>query len=45
MNPWDLLTWVSATFLAGSATVIFVFFAKDIRRILRGGRAEHPEDP
>lgn len=34
MNPWDLLTWVSAFALAASGIVIFAFFLRDVRGIL-----------
>ena len=44
MNPWDLLTWVAAALLAGSAIVIFVFFAKDAREIFQGQRTDRDED-
>lgn len=44
MNPWDLLTWICAVLLAGSACVIFAFFAKDAREIFQGKRTDGDED-
>ena len=35
MNGWDLLTWVAAGLLAGSAVTIFAFFARDARKIFQ----------
>ena len=40
MNGWDLFTWVSATALGVSATLIFGFFLKDARSILRRERRD-----
>ncbi len=34
MNPWDVVTWAAAFALAGSGTVIFGFFLRDVRGIL-----------
>lgn len=44
MNPWDLLTWVAAALLAGSALTIFAFFARDAREIFRGEQTDRDEE-
>ena len=31
MNPWDLLTWISAVALGVSGILIFVYFLRDAR--------------
>jgi hypothetical protein len=41
VNGWDLLTWLAAASLAGSASVIFVFFLRDAGDILR---LQHDDD-
>lgn len=43
MNPWDVVTWLSAVALAASALVIFVFFLRDARSIL-DREMHHPDD-
>lgn len=43
MNPWDVVTWVSAFALAGSALWIFVLFTRDARSIF--DREMHDQDP
>ncbi len=43
MNGWDLLTWVMALLLAGSAIVMFAYFLRDARVILNRDRQE-PDD-
>ena len=35
MNGWDLFTWICALVLAGSALIIFVYFLRDARTILK----------
>ena len=35
MNGWDLITWIAAVLLAGSAVTIFVFFMRDAREIFK----------
>ena len=44
MNPWDLFTWIAAAVLAGSAIIIFAFFARDARKIFQGERTDRDED-
>jgi len=44
MNPWDFVTWLSAVLLAGSAAVIFGFFARDARSILNREMHGHDDD-
>ena len=40
MNGWDVFTWITCAALAGSAVVIFAFFLRDARSILRGQRRD-----
>ena len=40
MNGWDVFTWICALVLAGSALVIFGYFLRDARGILRRERAK-----
>ncbi len=35
MNGWDLFTWICALVLAGSAVIIFAYFLRDARTILK----------
>jgi hypothetical protein len=42
MNPWDVFTWVCAVALAVGATLIFAFFLRDARGILK--RDFHHDD-
>lgn len=42
MNPWDLVTWLSAAGLAVGTVVIFVLFLRDAREIL--GRERGDDD-
>lgn len=44
MNPWDLVTWLSAVLLATCAAVIFGFFARDARSILNREMHGHDEE-
>ncbi len=41
MNPWDLLTWISAIVPGISGILIFAFFLRDARQILE---KEHSAD-
>jgi hypothetical protein len=43
VNGWDLLTWLAAASLAGSAIVIFVFFLRDAGAILNQRHDDHDE--
>ncbi len=43
MNPWDVFTWVCSVALAGSGVLIFGFFLRDVRGILRR-ELHQPED-
>ena len=43
MNPWDLLTWVSAVVLTISAILIFVFFVRDALEFIRKERQRESE--
>jgi hypothetical protein len=43
MNPWDLLTWVSAVVLTISAIVIFVYFVRDALEYIRKERQRDSE--
>ena len=38
MNPWDLLTWISAAALVVSAIVIFAYFVSDAREYIENER-------
>ncbi|MCH7708993.1 MAG: hypothetical protein IH884_10925 [Myxococcales bacterium] len=44
MNPWDIVTWISAIALAVSALVIFGFFLRDARGILERDLHHSDED-
>ena len=44
MNGWDLVTYVAVAFLVLGSAVVFCFFLKDARRILRE-MDENPEPP
>ena len=43
MNPWDLLTWVSAVALVVSAILIFIFFLRDAREYIENERKRNAE--
>ena len=43
MNPWDLLTWISAVVLVVSAIFIFVYFVRDARQYLRDEQQRNSE--
>ena len=43
MNGWDVFTWIASVVLAGSAVLIFGFFARDAGSILKRERRK-PED-
>jgi len=43
MNGWDVLTWLSAAALAGSAIAIFVLFLRDAGKILHRQHDDHDE--
>ncbi len=42
MNPWDVVTWLSAVVLGATAVVIFGFFLRDARSIF--DREMHDQD-
>ena len=44
MNGWDAFTWLSAATLMGSAVVIFGFFLRDVKSILKHERRNSPEE-
>jgi len=44
MNWWDLFTWIMTLILAGSAAVIFGYFLRDARQILRREKSEDRSD-
>lgn len=44
MNPWDVVTWLSALALAASAVGIFCFFLRDARSILVREMHGHDDD-
>jgi hypothetical protein len=44
VNGWDLFTWVSAAALGASAVLIFAFFLRDARAILKRERRDHEDD-
>ena len=44
MNPWDVVTWLSALALAASAVGIFCFFLRDARSILVREMHDHDDD-
>ena len=35
MNGWDLFTWINVVILAASAIIIFAYFLRDARSILK----------
>ena len=43
MNGWDLFTWIMALVLAGSAVIIFAYFLRDARGIIKQ-ESEEPDD-
>ena len=43
MNPWDLLTWVSAVALVVSAILIFIYFLRDAREYIENERQKNAE--
>ena len=43
MNPWDLVTYFGSAALGLSAVVIFLFFLRDARKIIRGGSGDDDE--
>ena len=40
MNGWDLFTWICSGALGLSAIVIFGFFLRDAKGVIRGGRSD-----
>jgi hypothetical protein len=44
MNGWDLFTWFMTFVLGGSAVVIFLFFLRDARGVLRREITDEPSD-
>lgn len=47
MNGWDLFTWINVVVLGLGSLVVFAFFLRDIRGVLRGmqgGGASPPSD-
>lgn len=44
MNPWDVLTWFCSIALAVSGVVIFGFFMKDARGILKRDKRPSEEE-
>jgi hypothetical protein len=43
VNVWDVVTWIAAALLAGSAITIFAFFLKDARKIFQGERKDRSD--
>ena len=41
MNGWDLFTWVCVFVLAGSALIIFGYFLRDARGILKRDKPDN----
>jgi hypothetical protein len=44
VNPWDVFSWVCSAALAASAVLIFGFFLRDARGILRRDRSPSDEE-
>ena len=44
MNGWDLFTWIMTLILAVSAVVIFAYFLRDARQILKREKSEERSD-
>ena len=44
MNGWDLFTWIMALVLAGSAVIIFAYFLRDARGILKRESEEQNDE-
>ena len=44
MNPWDVVTWLSAVVLGVTAVVIFGYFLRDARSILNREMRGHDEE-
>jgi hypothetical protein len=44
VNGWDLFTWVMTLILATSSLVIFLYFLRDARSILKRERAGDESD-
>ena len=46
MNGWDLFTWINVVVLGGGSLVVFGFFLRDVKGVLRGmhGEGPPPED-
>jgi len=44
VNVWDLVTWLSALALAGSAVVIFILFLRDAGEIFARDREINGDD-
>ena len=40
MNGWDLFTWICALVLAGSGLIIFGYFLRDARSILKREKSD-----
>jgi len=36
MNPWDIFTYLMVVVLAGGALIIFGFFLRDLKGVLKG---------
>ncbi len=45
MNPWDVVTWLSAVVLGASAVAIFGFFLRDARSILNREMRDQEKEP
>jgi hypothetical protein len=45
MNGWDLFTWAMVLLLGGGAIVIFAFYLRDVRAVLRGRGDRPPRNP
>ena len=37
MSAWDLFTWFNAVVLIAATSLIFLFFLRDARGVLKGG--------
>ena len=44
MNGWDIFTWISSVVLAGSGLLIFVFFLRDARDMLKREKYEGDQE-
>ena len=45
MNPWDVVTWLSAVVLGATAVGIFGFFLRDARSIFDRQMHDQDEEP